>query len=115
MYTQESAKAVKAAYEVAMAVMEDEETTQKEVDTAVRSLETAIKGMKENPESTLKSDDKVASTTSQKGNDKATTDKTASTSQKSVKTGDHTNSMVWLVMMFAACVGFAAMRRKQQR
>ncbi len=115
MYTQESAKAVKAAYEVAMAVMEDEETTQKEVDTAVRSLETAIKEMKENPEGTLKSDDKVASATSQKGNDKATTDKTASTSQKSVKTGDHTNSMVWLVMMFAACVGFAAMRRKQQR
>lgn len=92
-YTEESAKAVKAAYAAAAAVMEDPQADQAEVDEATATLERAVKGLavdgkdikdKKDEKVREKADNKIAQNT---------TGKTIAT-KKSANTGDAANAAI---------------------
>ena len=113
LYTAKTAKAVKAAYAKAMAVFEDENATQVEIDEAVKALEKVTKEInadKKAAAGTQNSDDnkKVASDNSGK------TSTTNSKNQSgSVKTGDD-SAVIMILMLFGMSAAAIAMARKKK-
>ena len=113
LYTAKTAKAVKAAYAKAMAVFEDENATQVEIDEAVKALEKVTKEMKAGKKAaagTQNSDDnkKVASDNSGK------TSTTNSKNQSgSVKTGDD-SAVIMILMLFGMSAAAIAMAKKKK-
>ncbi len=113
LYTAKTAKAVKAAYAKAMAVFEDENATQVEIDEAVKALEKVTKEMKADKKAaagTQNSDDnkKVASDNSGK------TSTTNSKNQSgSVKTGDD-SAVIMILMLFGMSAAAIAMAKKKK-
>ena len=95
VYSDKTANAVKAAYAKAMAVFEDENADQKEVDAAVAALEEAVAAAKaENGEEDgSQKDHKVVS---DDAGSKDTTNKTTSKTagNTAAKTGDNANATI---------------------
>ena len=104
LYTAKTAKAVKAAYAQAVAVFEDENATQAQIDQAVKALEEVTKELKKEDNTAVsggqksEDDNKVASDNSGK-----TT--TTNSNNKTVKTGDEAPVMILVIM---AALGLAA-------
>lgn len=114
LYTAESAKAVKAAYAKAAAVLEDKNATQVEVNNAVKALETATQELKEEKSDKKavagEAGDKVAS-----DNGKQTTGKTTSnaTGKSAAKTGDAANMAIPAAAgLMAVLAAIAAWRKR---
>ncbi len=109
-YPAKEAKAVKAAYAAAVAVFENEEVTQTQIDEAVTKLETAVKSLDEEILAGLDDDGKKVSAAEK------TNTKTASGSgtTKPVKTGDSTNTSLWCMLMAIALSGVLAMKKRQK-
>ncbi|MDE6957283.1 MAG: FIVAR domain-containing protein, partial [Lachnospiraceae bacterium] len=103
LYTAKTAKAVKAAYAQAVAVFEDENATQAQIDQAVKALEEVAKELKIEDNTAVsggqksEDDNKVASDNSGK-----TT--TTNSNNKTVKTGDEAPVMILVIM---AALGLA--------
>ncbi len=84
LYTEVTSQAVKAAYQEAITVFEDENATQLQVAQAVAKLQNAAKGLKKaakEPEKTVKESEKAT---------------------RAVKTGDDTTRVLWLTLIFLA-------------
>ena len=84
LYTEAASQAVKAAYQEAITVFEDENATQLQVAQAVAKLQNAAKGLKKaakEPEKTVKESEKAT---------------------RAVKTGDDTTRVLWLTLIFLA-------------
>ena len=109
-YPAKEAKAVKAAYAAAVAVFENEEVTQTQIDEAVTKLETAVKSLDEEILAGLDDDGKKVSAAEK------TNTKTASGSgtTKPVKTGDSTNTSLWCMLMAVALSVVLAMKKRQK-
>ncbi len=122
LYSKKTAKAVKAAYEMASVVMADEAVTQLEIDKAVEQLESAMQILDEeslsgeiisDQEETL-SGKVIASNKGDDGNKKETKPtKTA----KTVKTGDMANpfALIMLAVMAGAVITAVSVKTKKQR
>ncbi len=122
LYSKKTAKAVKAAYEMASVLMADETVTQLEIDKAVEQLESAMQILDEeslsgeiisDQEETL-SGKVIASNKGDDGNKKETKPtKTA----KTVKTGDMANpfALIMLAVMAGAVITAVSVKTKKQR
>lgn len=121
LYSKKTAKAVKAAYEMASVVMADETVTQLEIDKAVEQLESAMQILDEeslsgeiisDQEETL-SGKVIASNKGDDGNKKETKPtKTA----KTVKTGDMANpfALIMLAVMAGAVITAVSVKTKRK-
>ena len=108
LYTAKTAKAVKAAYAKAMAVFEDENATQVEIDEAVKALEKVTKEMK--------ADKKAAAGNQNSDNNKkvasdgSKTSSAGTSGKTTVKTGDAANAAIpaaaGLVAILAAIIAW---------
>ena len=84
LYTEATSQAVKAAYQEAITVFEDENATQLEVSQAIAKLQNAAKELEKaakKPEKTVKESEKAT---------------------RAVKTGDDTTRVLWLTLIFLA-------------
>ena len=137
LYTEESAKAVKAAYDTALAVYVDVDANQAQIDAATDALKAALESLEENADeepntevlgkteepgaadnsngsSTKGEDDaKVASTGKTDSNDAGSKD-TNGAVKKSAKTGDSANAAVPAAALLAAAAVVAAMKKKRE-
>lgn len=102
-YTEETATAVKAAYASALAVFEDEDAEQSEIDAAVVSLNAAVGKLVANAGKTPSSnDDKKDDGAKDSGK---TNSVTASNKNNSPKTKDATNTAIPAMVGFMALLG----------
>ena len=137
LYTEESAKAVKAAYNTALAVYVDVDANQAQIDAATDALKAALESLEENvdegPETKVPGNagsgsgdesQKVESTQGKGDSKVASTGKTASNNagnkntsgavKKSAKTGDSANAAVPAAALLAAAAVVAAMKKKRE-
>ena len=137
LYTEESAKAVKAAYNTALAVYVDADANQAQIDAATDALKAALESLEENvdegPETKVPGNagsgsgdesQKVESTQGKGDSKVASTGKTASNNagnkntsgavKKSAKTGDSANAAVPAAALLAAAAVVAAMKKKRE-
>ncbi len=115
IYSAKTASAVKAAYAQAVAVFEDENADQKEVDAAVAALEKVIAGAdgSEETDETSGSEDKVVSEST--GNKTNTTGNATNkmAGNTAAKTGDAANTAIPAAAVLASVLAaIAAWRRK---
>lgn len=140
LYTEESAQAVKAAYDTALAVYVDADANQAQIDAATDALKAALESLKENdneepkteePGKTEESgntsdgsgdesqasegtgDSKVASTGKTASNDAGNKD-TNGAVKKSAKTGDSANAAIPAATLLAAAAVVIAMKKKRE-
>lgn len=97
-YTVETAKAVRTAYAKALAVFEDEDATQSEIDAAVASLDTAVGKLVANA-------GKDPSSNEDKKDDGKTNTSTTSDKKNSPKTADATSAAIPVMAGFMALLG----------
>ena len=97
-YTAETAKAVRTAYAKALAVFEDEDATQSEIDAAVASLDTAVGKLVANA-------GKDPSSNEDKKDDGKTNTSTTSDKKNSPKTADATSAAIPVMAGFMALLG----------
>ena len=143
LYTEESAKAVKAAYDTALAVYVDADANQAQIDAATDALKAALESLEESadeePDTEVpgKTEDSGAADNSNGGESQAgsstkgeddtkvaSTGKTASNNagnkntsgavKKSAKTGDSANAAVPAAALLAAAAVVAAMKKKRE-
>ncbi len=97
-YSAETANAVKAAYEVAAAVVSDKEATQEEVDAAAKSLRAALDNLQK--DNVRKPDNNGGQKVAAANNSK--TAGGASASKTAAKTGDAANASIPAAVWFMA-------------
>ena len=118
LYTAKTAKAVKAAYAQAVAVFEDENATQVQIDQAVKALEEVTKELKKEDNTAVsggqksEDDNKVASDNSGKT---TTTNNNNKTAKTPVKTGDAANAVIWMALILAAALTGMTFKKRARR
>ncbi len=108
LYTAKTAKAVKAAYAKAMAVFEDENATQVEIDEAVKALEKVTKEMKADKKAAA--GDQNSDNNKKVASDGSKTSSAGTSGKTTVKTGDAANAAIpaaaGLVAILAAIIAW---------
>lgn len=102
-YTAETAKAVRTAYAKALAVFEDEDATQSEIDAAVASLDTAVGKLVANAGKDPSSNEDKKD--DGKKDDGKTNTSTTSDKKNSPKTADATSAAIPVMAGFMALLG----------
>ena len=109
LYTAKTAKAVKAAYAQAVAVFEDENATQAQIDEAVKALEKVTKE--------LNADEKAAgdqnSDNKKVVSDGSKTSSTGTSGKTTVKTGDD-SAVIMILMLLGMSAAVIAMAKKKK-